>query len=150
VLTELVALRRAGGLDIELFGNGPLLVRADRDAVAQAVTNLLVNCARHAPGSHVEVNVRQDGEQVVVEVRDDGPGGPPGSEDALVEQGVTGARTGGSGLGLAVSRCLLTAHGGDLRVLPTTGRGFRVRCTLPAGSATRSGGARDRDERVRS
>jgi two-component system OmpR family sensor kinase len=135
VLVELVALHRAAGHDIELVAGPRLTVYADRDAVVQVLTNLLVNCARHAPGSHVEVQAQQDGERVVVEVRDDGPGAQPGTEDVLVEHGVTGAPTGGTGLGLAVSRRLLVAEGGDLTVLPLTRDGFRVRCTLPAGRA---------------
>jgi two-component system OmpR family sensor kinase len=132
VLTEVVALHRASGHDIELVVDMPLRAQADRDAVVQVVTNLLVNCARHAPGSHVEVRARQDRDRVIVEVRDDGPGAPPGSEDALVEEGVTGAGTGGSGLGLAVSRRLILEQDGDLRVLPVDGAGFLVRFTLPA------------------
>jgi two-component system OmpR family sensor kinase len=102
--------------------------------VAQVVTNLLANCARHAPGSRIEVRARHDDGFLVVEVYDDGPGAPAGSEETLVEEGVTGAVTGGSGLGLSVSRRLLAAQGGGMRVLPMTGRGFRVRCTLPAAS----------------
>lgn len=131
-LRELVALRRAAGHKITLVADEPLPAWAQRNAVAQVVTNLLVNCARHAPGSHVEVRGRRQGDQIVVEVCDDGPGASPGSEEILVQEGVTGAPTGGLGLGLAVSQRLLSEQGGDLAVLPTYGRGFRVRCTLPA------------------
>ena len=143
VLDELVALRRGAGEDVELIVERPLWACADRDAVVQVVTNLLVNCARHAPGSRVRVYAHRDGGRIAVEVHDDGPGAPPGSEDTLIDEGVTGAETGGTGLGLAVSRRLLAAQGGELRVLPMTGRGFRVRCTLPEESSMRPGGARN-------
>jgi two-component system OmpR family sensor kinase len=62
VLTELTALRRAAGMRVELDADGPLLALGDRDATVQVVTNLLVNCERHAPGSNVVVRARRAGD----------------------------------------------------------------------------------------
>jgi two-component system OmpR family sensor kinase len=121
-LGELVALHRAAGHPIELVANGSLPVRGDRDAVAQVLTNLLVNCARHAPGSRVRVQARHE-------------------SDHLRDEGIIGAATGGSGLGLFVSRRLVVEQGGDLHVLPTAGRGFRVGFTLPVARTTTRPGA---------
>ena len=146
VLVELVALRRAAGQDLELVVDDPLSARGDRDAVVQVMTNLLVNCARHAPGSHVLVQARQEADHVSVEVRDDGPGAPSVS-DGVRDRGVTGADVGGSGLGLSVSRRLAAEQGGDLEVVPTGGRGFLARFTIPAPRRAPGLGAPGKDEK---
>jgi len=110
------------------------------------VTNLLANCARHAPGSPVRLNAYAADERVVVEVHDEGPGLPPGREQEVLERGTTAAATGGSGLGLHVSARLLRERAGDLRVLPRQPheRGFTVRMELPSGGHPGGAAAQER------
>lgn len=81
------------------------------------VTNLLANCARHAPGAPVTVRGRPgDHGTVVVEVRDTGPGLPDGDEERVFERGVHDEKAGGSGLGLHISRRMAEENGGSLQL----------------------------------
>jgi two-component system OmpR family sensor kinase len=132
-LSELVVLRSATGMRVDLDARHNLVAARGRGAFAQAVTNLLNNCGRHAPGSAVRLRAFETGDRVVVEVRDDGPGVPYGREQQVLERGVTAGATGGSGLGLYLSARLVREQGGDLHVLPRKPqqRGFAVRLELP-------------------
>jgi len=134
VLSELVALQRAGGMRVDVNARDGLVAAGGRRAFSQSMANLLVNCARHAPGSPVHLHAYAADERVVVEVRDEGPGLSPGREQDVLERGATAAATGGSGLGLHVSARLLRERAGDLRVLPRQPheRGFAVRIELPS------------------
>ncbi len=79
----------------------------------------------------------RDGDEIVIYVRDFGPGVPPGREQAVFEPRVCDERAGGTGLGLHICRRLLEAAGGSIAIRPTTPE--RVGCTvvvrLPAASA---------------
>ncbi|MCX6464754.1 MAG: HAMP domain-containing sensor histidine kinase [Pseudonocardiales bacterium] len=112
VLEGLAALRgeRPPALDVE----PGLYALGDPSVLAQVVTNLLANCARHAPGADVSVTAREEDGRVVVEVRDTGPGLPDGLD--VLAAGVRDPAAGGSGLGLAISARLVAADGGTLDV----------------------------------
>lgn len=72
------------------------------------------------------------GERVVVQVADDGPGVPLGTETRLTRRGLRGPFTGGGGIGLDISAALVREHGGDRRVLPRPAEGgFAVELELP-------------------
>jgi two-component system OmpR family sensor kinase len=141
VVTELAALRRVAGTDIEVETDGDLRVAGERDALAQALTNLLANCERHAPGSPVRIWARRRDLDVVVDVRDEGPGIPRGTEKTVLERGVTVGAAGGTGLGLDVSARLLDEQGGSLRILPRRPDqpGFSARLALPTPDRATSG-----------
>jgi two-component system OmpR family sensor kinase len=140
VVTELAALRRATGMDIAVTVEDRLEVTGDRNAFAQVIMNLLANCERHAPGSAVEIRAWRCQDRVAVEVRDDGPGVPQGTEEQVVRPGVTLGPRGGTGLGLGVSARLVAGQGGELRVVPRKPgqRGFTVRLELPLTQRRRS------------
>ncbi len=125
--------RGAGGSDVRVSGASGVLVLGARDALVQLVVNLLGNCERHAPGSPVRVTVTTDRPRVVTEVRDGGPGTPPGGERVVARRGTTLGPTGGSGLGPDVSARVAGGLGGTLRVLPPDPDhpGFAVRIELP-------------------
>jgi two-component system OmpR family sensor kinase len=112
VLEGLVALRgeRPPALEVE----AGLRALGDPAVLAQVVTNLLANCDRHAPGSSVAVTARSDAGRAVVEVRDTGPGLPPGVD--VLAAGVRDPTGGGTGLGLAISARLVAEEGGELAV----------------------------------
>jgi len=99
--------------------------------LAEVIGNLLGNCARHASGAPVRVHAQAVGPRVVVEVADDGPGVPRGFEQLVLGPGVRNSRGGGDGLGLHLSRELLTGAGGMLQVMPSTGAGCTVVAELP-------------------
>ncbi|WP_396134735.1 sensor histidine kinase [Cellulomonas sp. ATA003] len=87
-------------------------MRADRDRFAQAVDNLLGNALRHG-AAPVRLCARADGETVVVRVTDSGAGVPAAMVPRLFDRFATGARRGGTGLGLFIVRELARAHGGE-------------------------------------
>ena len=106
------------GIRVEVHGDAT--VPADRILVQRAITNLLTNAIRHAdtPGV-VSVTVGQHDGQAIVEVANRGKGMPPDQIDRVFERFVrldaSRARTdGGMGLGLAIVRSILQAHGGTV------------------------------------
>ena len=109
----------------------PLTVRTDPDFVEQILLNLVKNAIEAlAPGGRIALLVEQQTEQAVVEVSDDGPGLSEKARSHLFQPFVTSKGSSGTGLGLAVSRRLARALGGELVYLPSL-RGTRWRLTLP-------------------
>lgn len=104
----------------------------------QVLDNLLTNALRFAPpGSAVRVSGKASGDTVVIEVTDSGPGFPPGFIPRALERFSRGddsrnRRDGGAGLGLAIVRTLVAAHGGWVELGNRSPAGARVRIVLPA------------------
>jgi len=112
------------------------LVPLDAVLVEQAIVNLLENALRHgAAGGAVRVAARREGRDAVVEVRDDGPGFPPEDSERVFEKFYRARGGAGAGLGLAIVRAIVTAHGGTTRAEPGRPRGAVFRFTLPLGEA---------------
>jgi two-component system OmpR family sensor kinase len=133
MLAGLVALQRARGREVRLEVAEGLAASGDPAVAAQIVTNLLANCERHAPGTPVSVTAFSKDDEVVIEVRDRGPGLPPGKEREVLGRGVRDARAGGSGLGLHISRELVEGQGGSLSLRTVDGpRGCAATIVLPA------------------
>jgi signal transduction histidine kinase len=113
-------------------------VRGDADRLVQVVTNLLVNAVRVSPqGEGVTVTCGVDDLRARIEVRDHGPGVPQGQLDEIFEPFVQfdvpgQRRTGGAGLGLAIARGIVEAHGGCIGAKPATGGGSAFEVSLPA------------------
>jgi signal transduction histidine kinase len=107
----------------------------DAAVVERIITPLLENAARFARAD-VTLSARRANGHVVVEVCDDGPGIDADEREAVFEPGRSGARVNGhagAGLGLALSRRLARAAGGDLLAAdPPDGRGARLTLTLPS------------------
>jgi signal transduction histidine kinase len=83
------------------------------EAIQEALANLLDNAARHAK-SRVEVSISVSGHDVQIEVTDDGPGLPKGSEQRAFERFVSMDGKGGAGMGLPIARALVEGEGGQL------------------------------------
>lgn len=112
------------------------LVSADYTLVDQVVTNLLENATRHsAPGSQIAVRARPRGDLVEVSVTDQGPGLGPGDIDRLFRAFERGAGSRSLGLGLAICRAVVEAHGGTITAAPAgpagTSQGACFTFTLP-------------------
>lgn len=133
---ERLAPRGAGaGVDVGATVAPDLpLVPLDPVLAEQMLINLLENASRHAAsGGRIDLAVRRDGESLVIDVADRGPGIAPGDEERIFERfrrGL-GATAGGSGLGLPIARAIARAHGGDLVAKAREGGGAIFRVTLP-------------------
>jgi signal transduction histidine kinase len=113
-------------------------VIGDPDRLAQVLRNLLSNALRHTPtGGQVFVRVARTGEKVTVQVADTGTGIPSADLPHVFDRFYRGEkggsrRGGGAGLGLAIARQLVTAHGGQITVASSPGRGTTFAIELPA------------------
>jgi two-component system, OmpR family, sensor histidine kinase KdpD len=111
-------------------------VLADPVRLDQVLTNLLDNARSYAPASPVQVVARQAGDDVELRVIDHGPGIPGPERERVFDQFYRlkggGRRPEGTGMGLAICRGIVQAHGGTLRVETTPGRGASFVLTLPA------------------
>jgi two-component system sensor histidine kinase KdpD len=111
------------------------LVKLDPVLIERVLCNLLENAAKYTPpGARIEVDAAVRGQVLEVSVNDDGPGLRPGSEEAVFGKFVRGERESalpGVGLGLAICRAIVDAHGGTIRAgaSPLGGAGFVF--TLP-------------------
>lgn len=120
-------------------GGGPanLTCLADADKFQQVLTNLLSNAAKFTPpGGEVRVTWDATPEQVSIHVQDNGPGIPAAKHEAIFEPfvqlgGSLTRLTEGAGLGLAISRELSRAMGGDVTLVSEEGRGSTFTVTLP-------------------
>jgi two-component system sensor histidine kinase KdpD len=103
------------------------------------LTNLLENACRHTPpGTRIFVTAATTSGGVRVSVEDDGPGLPPGDPERLFakfQRGRDEGNTGGAGLGLAICRAIIVAHGGTIAASQRPGGGARFVFTLPTEGA---------------
>ncbi|OYY95997.1 MAG: two-component system sensor histidine kinase KdbD [Hydrogenophilales bacterium 28-61-23] len=103
---------------IDLPGDLPVL-ELDAVLMERAFCNLLENAAKYTPpGSVIEIAARVAGAEVEVSVCDNGPGLPPGREQAIFEKFTRGQEESnivGVGLGLAIARAIVEAHGGHIK-----------------------------------
>jgi two-component system phosphate regulon sensor histidine kinase PhoR len=113
----------------------PVAVRADREALARAVRNLIENALKYAPGTPVvDVRVERRGSSVSIAVADTGPGISPEARGAVFDKFVrVGDRDAvrGTGLGLAMVRHIVRAHGGTVHLDSEVGRGSTFTISLP-------------------
>jgi signal transduction histidine kinase len=112
-----------------------IVASVDPVRVRQILTNLMTNAAKFSPeGTTVSVALAEAGEDVEISVTDQGPGLPPGSQEAAFEKFSrlsSTQRGGGLGLGLYIARGIARAHGGDLTASSGPGAGARFRFRLP-------------------
>lgn len=109
-------------------------VQADRQRILQVLDNLLTNAIRYTPqGGRVTVAADVRGDGVCLRVVDTGPGIPPEVRRHVFDrywQG-EGPSRGGAGLGLAIAKGIVEAHGGEIGVESEVGRGTTFHFTLP-------------------
>ena len=107
---------------------------ADPRRIVQVLNNLLANAARHAPESTpIRIAAAREGADVAVSVRDEGRGVAPAMLPQLFNKHRPGGAAAGHGLGLAICKGLVEAHGGRIRADSAgAGRGTTVTFTIPA------------------
>ncbi len=112
-------------------------VRMDTPRIGRVLNNLVGNALRHTPaGGSVEVRARRDGSRVEVIVADSGEGIRAEDIPHVFERFYRGEKsrsraTGGAGLGLAISRGIIEAHGGKIRFESSPAAGTRFIFSLP-------------------
>lgn len=117
--------------------NGPM-VKADREALAQALWNLLDNAVKYSgnnPVVHIEV---ETGNQVAIRIRDQGIGIPPSEKDRILRKFIRGSSAKacgvkGTGIGLAMVKHIVDAHGGRILVESEPEKGSTFTILLPYG-----------------
>ena len=132
---------RARGVELVVEADAAGLASVDDARVADALDRLLDNAIKFSPpGGEVALSAAFQGEALVLEVRDRGPGLPEGVREKAFErfrQGDMSAtrEVGGLGLGLAIVRAIAEAHGGRAEALARPGGGALFRLTLPGARA---------------
>jgi signal transduction histidine kinase len=133
IVRDVVELERMGEGEVQWRINGadePAIATASGDELREVLLNVLEN-ARLANATRVDVDVSRDEDRVRIVIADDGVGIP---EDVLpkIFEPHFSTRTSGSGLGLAISRRLVDAWGGEISVSSRRGDGTRVLIALAA------------------
>ena len=165
---EALARQKGIRLSFELDPKAPRTIYADIDRLRNEVlSNLLGNSFKFTEaGGRISVRIRPDdsvgragqpvrGERIVIEVSDSGVGIPTDELPHVFDmyyQGESGVRAKGSGIGLAIAKEIVEAHGGDITVESEGGRGTTFRIGLPAAAhghaAQPDGRPADRDGRA--
>lgn len=121
--------------------DGRFIVQADPERMRQVMTNLFENCIRYCgQGARIVLSARQDGDVVELRLDDSGPGVPDAALAHLGERfyRVEGSRSrehGGAGLGLALCRRIVLAHGGQMAFARSPSGGLQVSLRLPKAAA---------------
>jgi two-component system sensor histidine kinase KdpD len=122
-------------LDVDLPADLPL-VACDGALIERVLFNLVENATKYTPpGTPIRVSARRADDVVEIAVEDRGPGLPPGRERAIFDKFTRGEKESavpGVGLGLAICRAIVEAHGGTIRAENRDGGGARFAFTLPA------------------
>jgi len=147
--TEKMALRaEQGEVTLEVESDKNLVVKADRHRLAQVINNLLDNALKHTPpGGRISLAARsvpevvgkpgrQRGVLAEITVSDTGAGIPPEDLSRIFERFYRGDKSRtkegkGAGLGLAIAREIILAHGGDIKAESVVGLGTKFTTTLP-------------------
>jgi signal transduction histidine kinase len=134
-----------GDRELRIENDRPMQVVGNPDELHRMVVNLLDNAVRHTPpGATIELRLRSDGSDAIIEVADDGPGIPPEMRTQVFDRFVRGdgpadtAVGGGSGLGLAIVSAVATSHGGSAEITDSElgGALFRIRVPLQTSTTT--------------
>jgi two-component system sensor histidine kinase KdpD len=114
------------------------LVEFDATLIERVLYNLLENAGKYTPGGTIiRIAAEASGGELLVSVSDNGPGISQGQHEAIFEKftrGSTESATPGVGLGLAISRAIVEAHGGKVWAEDNPGGGARFCFTLPLGT----------------
>ncbi len=123
-------------VELALAGEYPL-IHVDREALGLALRNLLDNAVKYSPDCRtVWVEMARERDRLAIRVRDEGMGIPASEQNEIFKRFVrgTGSRAAhipGTGIGLAMARHIIEAHGGEIRLESELGRGSTFTILLP-------------------
>lgn len=124
------------------FDQEYLLAKIDARLIVQVIINIIDNAIKYTPaGSSIAITARQQEAFVVVSIADNGPGIPPEDQAHIFDMFYTGANQVADsrrslGLGLALCKSIINAHGGEITVADNVPKGTIFTFTLPAGEVT--------------
>jgi two-component system, OmpR family, sensor histidine kinase BaeS len=133
-VTPMAAVRRVA---LAVDAPGHIAVQGDPAALGRVLRNLLSNAIRHSPESgEVRLVLSRNGAEAITTVVDEGPGFPTEMGNSVFERFVRADDSrnrvsGGAGLGLAIAKGIVEAHGGTITIEP--GPGGQVRFSVPLG-----------------
>lgn len=140
IIAKVIALRTAEAATrrtrIELGTLPPLAAEVDAALLGRSVENLLTNAMQMVPAGYglIRVHLLDEGEGIAIVVEDNGPGVDPAYGERIFEADVT-SRQGGTGLGLALVKAVVEAHGGWAAYDSSPLGGARFVLRLPKGGA---------------
>jgi len=124
----------AAGVALKTEMTGAPTASVDPIRAREVLTNIIANALRYTPrGGSITVTLTPWPEHVTVAVRDTGPGIAPDVLPHVFDRFTRSPESPGAGLGLAIAKSLVTAHGGTIEALSTPGQGTEIRFTLPRG-----------------
>jgi signal transduction histidine kinase len=140
VLDQFAAELARAGCSTEIEASRPVIGRWDPLRIEQVIANLLSNACKYGAGRPIRVSVDIDGRLARLSVRDHGIGIAPADRERIFERferAASARHYGGLGLGLYITRQVVEAHGGTIRVVSHTGAGSTFSVELPLESPHR-------------
>ncbi|ERK16313.1 sensor histidine kinase [Pantoea sp. AS-PWVM4] len=134
LLTTLCDEYEDGGTCIQYIGTSTLELFCKPEAIQRAIVNLIENAAAHA--DQIAIYTRQAGDQIIIEIMDNGPGIPPDMLEKVKEpffhlNSARNERKGNAGLGLSIVNEIVQLHGGVFELMNRNPHGLNARVTLP-------------------
>jgi PAS domain S-box-containing protein len=127
---------RKAGCDFHLEAKNSVVGRWDKSRIEQVIINLLTNSLKYGAKNPIEVAVCQADHKAIFQITDHGVGIPPADQKRLFqrfERGTSMKHYGGFGLGLFISKEIVLAHDGTIRLDSTAGKGSTFTVELPMG-----------------
>jgi len=135
VLQQRKSLTEGRSLNVHISSGLPM-IEVDPELIELAIRQLLDNALKYSPATcPVSITTRRDEKNILISVRDEGPGIPERDQAMIFEKFYRGRKTRfgitGTGMGLAIAREILRAHGGDISLKSSLGRGSEFSMSLP-------------------
>ncbi|MCR9077830.1 MAG: sensor histidine kinase [Hyphomonadaceae bacterium] len=131
VVAMFVSDAAAKGIDLNRHFEIDDTVSADPVLLMRAVSNLVANAINYTSNGAVTVSAEQSNGMVTIEVNDSGPGLTRQQIDRVMQRGVSGDQSNGSGLGLSIVQDALDELNGSFELISTPGEGTTARCQIP-------------------
>jgi len=143
VLALVTAQAGAARVRIALDRTSSIVIRADREQIAQVLLNVVLNAVQASPpGATVRVHAGVADGRALIDISDEGGGIPAGESERIFEPFFT-TKPRGTGLGLAISQRIVLAHGGTIEVTASSALGTTFRLRLPLADASVQRGANE-------